>query len=118
MLVPLVQQIQAGATNVAQALADIASGLEQINSAVPDLNRQPTPGTGTNAPTDLLGQVKGALADVNKAAQLRDLLPVVIVVVGVLAGRALLGVILAVLGYYYGQPVPPPSRAAPAATSP
>ncbi len=106
MPVNLVQQIQEGASDLAGDLANIAADLGQVNGAVVDVNRQAVPGTGGGTP-GLADQVKSALADVNKAAQLKDLLPVVIAVIGILAGRAVLGIILAVLVYYYGQPRTP-----------
>ena len=110
MPVPLVQQIQEGAADLANELATIAAELGQVNGAVADVNRKPVPGTGTpGTQPGILDQVKGALSDVNKAAQLKDLLPVVIAVVGILTGRAVLGIILAVLVYYYGQPKPAPA---------
>lgn len=107
MPVPLVIQIQQGAADVAQAAADIATALAQVNGTPVNVNKQPTPSSGGLG--DLVSGVKGALADVHNAAQLKELLPVAIAVIGILTGRATLGIVLAVLVYYYGQPASPPA---------
>lgn len=107
MPVPLVQQIQQGAADVAQAAADIATALAQVNGAPVDVNKRPVSSSGGLG--DLVAGVRGALGDVHNAAQLKELLPVAIAVIGILTGRAVLGLVLAVLVYSYGQPAAPPA---------
>lgn len=106
MPVPLVQQVTNAVQDAQQALAQIGDTLAQLNGAPKDVNQAPT-----TSSTDLLAGVRGVLGDVHHAAQLKELLPVAIAVIGILTGRAVLGILLAVLVYYYGQPA-----AAPAAT--
>ena|SRR5256885_11111390 len=105
MPVPLVQQVSSVVEDAQAALANIGNTLAQLNGAPRDVNQAPATGSGT----DLFAGVKGVLGDVHNAAQLKELLPVVIAVVGILVGRAVLGILLAVLVYYYGQPAAKPA---------
>lgn len=109
MPVPLVQQISGVVQDAQQALANIGDTLNSLNGAPRDVNQQPA---STGGPGSLLSGAKSVLGDVHNAAQLKELLPVVIAVIGILAGKAVLGILLAVLVYYYGQPAASPARAA------
>jgi len=106
--VPLVAQLQQDAQNVADALAELGGALTTVDRAPQDVNHQPV------TPQGLLDQLKGAATDVHKAAQLKELLPVVIAVVGILVGKPVLGIALAVIVYYYTQSAAPGMAAAPA----
>jgi hypothetical protein len=92
---------------VNQVVNQAADFLSQLTSEI--AANQNSPKDVNNNPVGFLDQASGALADVHRAAQLRNFIPLALIAVGVLIGRVWLGVILAALVWYAGQQQPAPA---------
>lgn len=85
-----------------QVVAKAADFLQQLTA---EIGAQESGPKDVNAQSigGVIDQASGALADVHKAAQLRNFIPLALIAVGILIGRVWLGVLLAALVWFGGQ---------------
>jgi hypothetical protein len=95
---PVLEDVATAANKAADWLAALTRQLDQEQNAPHDINDVP-----------IIGDVRSALEDVHRAAQLKDYIPLAIIGVCVLVGRPWIGLVVAVLVYMAGQEKPAPA---------
>lgn len=109
MPVPKVLEDASGiATRAQEFLASLTNTIETIGGAGRDVNARPVDSSG-----GLLDDAESALGNLQKAAQLRQLLPWVFVAGGVLLGKPVLGIALGIVVHLAGSNPAPATPAAP-----
>lgn len=87
--------------------AAIANELDQLLQQVQQViaaTHGPVPSGASGQVSDLVNQARGSLANLQHAAQLEKLLPLLVLAVAVLVNKVAVGVVLAVVIYLAGQP--------------
>jgi hypothetical protein len=92
---PVLDEVNQVVNKAGDFLAQLTAELGAVQNSPKDVNNNPV--------GNLLDQAQGALADVHRAAQLRNFIPLALIAVGVLIGRPWLGVLLAALVWFAGQ---------------